>query len=575
MFVDSLWAFIALFTACVLVMFTLFHLVANVAVPRITKYINSLSTKTGSTFRSALLDQAVLTSGERTEAHNTMIAEFTRLSETVGYKLSSFMDGFSADLFNVLLQDAGYIVTTFTEWCEDKSCKTVAKLVAPNGTTIMVSYSFNSYEFTDHKGREGYKTVDGEYDLKMITDADGKITYGSQLAIIHAAHLDQYDEAVAGILSAHEAAHIVPIIYKESTTTNTKIGRIKFGNNGPQLIWDRQQIKHFTDEQMDAQFAPIELEYAGEQVYCHASDAFNFGTIAMRNGQNLFIYGPPGLGKTTGAEKLLSRLQQFPETYCIWLTVDVIESILSRAGGVQELADCLAWTKHMGDEDGKNVKFCFFIDEAEKLLEGSDNGIHSKTATFMLELLDGAVRKIMHNVTTCLVFNADPTQLNTRLFRKGRGMLLKLDLLDAERATKFMVSLRDTMTDRVFDAKQFDKLLTEAQVQTDGQVYAPIGYTTVADVVNCYRPKEMHDSLLTAIRAANKPKVYEKPKPKVTPEVVIPAPTLKVNPKTPTVAPNVITATTPGPNIPLSPAPVAPIPKSKYKGGKNKNRNRR
>jgi hypothetical protein len=571
MFVDNLWGFIALFTTCVLVMFTMFHLVANVAVPMITKLLKTLSKKQGYNYRNGLLDQAVVLNSERNEVQSAMIAEFQKNSNNSNYKLTELYGGFSADMFNVLLHQAGYIVTTFTEWCEDKTCKTISKLVAIDGTTLFVSFGFHPAGYEDHKGRQKFKFEKEDSKLSVFVDAEKLFTYGNSMNIVHSSHLNEYDDSIAEVLRCFKDSKVEMISYKEPSMVNSRVGRISYGSFGAQINWEGRKINNFTDEMIDSEFAPIKLSYGGEQYNCHASDAFNFATVAMTEGTNIFVYGLPGLGKTIMAEQLLSRLQRFENAYCVWLGVDTITTMLQRSGGVQEIIEVLQNIGHRNDE---HSKFYLFIDEAEKLLEDTNTGVHSPSATLMLELLDGAVRKSIGDVTTCLVFNADPTKLNNRLFRKGRGMLLELSLLDADRATKFMLSLRDTMKGKIFDAKQFDKLLTEEQRQTDGQIYAPVGFTTVADVVDCYRPAAMNDVLLTAIRAADKPKVYSKPEPKatakVTTPVVMPAPQLKAV-KVP--SPNVVVATTPGPELPLSPKAATPQVQNYKK--KHKNRNRR
>jgi GTPase SAR1 family protein len=579
MFVDNMWGFIALFTACALTLALCFHLAVNVLFPKITTLLKSLTKKQGYNFRNGLIDQAIALNSNRGEVQTALVAEFQKLTNNSSYKLSEKFGAFSADMFMTLLQQAGYLLTTFTEWCDDESCRTILKTIAPDGTTLFMSFGFQPNFYEDHKGRPHWKFTDEDANLALLVDEKKNFSYGSQLNIVHAAHLSEADDSIAGLLRCHEESRIESISYKESVFTNSNIGRVKYSSYGPQVYWEKQKINHFTDEQVDSQYAPIKLSYSGEEVACHASDAFNFGVTAMMNKANLFLYGPPGLGKTTMARQLLGRLQRFPDTYCIWLGVDTVSTMISRNGGVQEMVELL---QSLGQGMDREPSIYLFIDEAEKLMEETGTGVHSEMATLILELLDGAIRTSIGNVTTCLVFNADPNKLNPRLFRKGRGMLLELGLLDTDRATKFMLSLRDTMDkDMVFDPKQFDKLLTQEQVQTDGQVYAPIGFTTVADVVDCYRAKAVNDTLITAIRAASKPKVYTKPMsaPKPPTPKVASAPLPVVTKPTPQLhvvkgpSPNVVVMTTPGPDLPV--APVAAIPKPKNRHNHNNKGGRR
>lgn len=449
-------------------------------------------------------------------------------------KFSSREEYFHGERFLNLLKAKNFIVQPRTQVCRfnGRKCITVFDLTGPEGKQYMIAFQDVQMNFHDSSERPTFQFVD-QTPFESHLDNDGINEYfrqGEDFLIVYDFTLDgDANKDLGKIRQAFEACIVERIYYEEERTQDTvRVFEMNGTTNSGFNFKPITSVVKRLNKAANLLYAPIDLEYQGE-VYKIAPDkivqlsaqALNQPTV--QQSKNVYIWGTPGTGKTTFADQILANITEDnmyeSGTVIVRINAGAIQE-LTTVGGQSSFDDAIEHLRDRYQDEEGYFKVIFLIDEAESALRKGEDGVHSAVNTFMLDLLDGNNRK-KYNASTMLIFNAPKSTLQPALFRNGRmGLSFELLPIEAAQATQAVEYFKNTLTNQVFNEKQFKKVLDTENVNTAGEVYAGKGFITLADIVHCgFVPQQQNDLILDAILNARAvqsgqfmPKLPEKPK---------------------------------------------------------------
>lgn len=404
--------------------------------------------------------------------------------------------------YNSKINDNSFVVDKFfsmlqlnfkgefcTRLCTDRnSCNTIYKIT--EGQKIaLISVNYSEQLVVDHKGRDAFKA---NFDISEYAQNDKvSLAYGYELV----SDLDYNDPFILNIQGLVKECEAERIFYFNETSATVTLYKLKFGAMGIRFDPFKLELPEFTTDYMDAAYSDAKVEYGGESHGLKMSKIFNLVKKTIAMGGNISIFGSPGSGKTTLLENLAASLTRGTERYKVLMVPANVVAALKSPDNVAALINEVAQEREMG------YKVILIIDEAEMLLAKSENGVHSENNTFMLQLLDGTLKKEL-GVATVLVFNTKIENLNPALFRAMRMAMVPIYLtpLDEDRARNLVKQLKRSLPGKVFDSAKFESILKNENALTDGTVYANQGEISLADVYSCFLDQDFRAMLLSYIR---------------------------------------------------------------------------
>lgn len=402
---------------------------------------------------------------------------------------------------------------------------TVAEPSDYAGTKFFMNFETTQIEVSNNKGRDllKFKNVEENIHGYTIEDANGneclEMTYA--VNIIYPNDIPEDSAPVRAIFAAINESALDAIDYK-SEKEFTRVYRIQSYNGELQLEAIRQETKVYSDEELDTYFAPITMRYQNELHKVSPSAAVELFSIALYNGENVFVRGIMGVGKSTLSQVVINRLSNRHDVIIVKISPTQIEEL-----GSLTVKNWLM--RQLSMYEGQRV--IIDLDEAEKLLVQDEKG-HSKANTFMLELLDGDFKK-QTGCSTILTYNINNSEINPAIFRAGRcGVESEVTALTKDMANKAVKMLKNAMPDYIFHENRYNSLCDGANKDSQGREYCPKGFITIADLTKeCFKLREYNTLLIAAIRNVSKgviaPKKHEAPP---TPSI----PVLPTIPKAPT-----------------------------------------
>lgn len=239
-----------------------------------------------------------------------------------------------------------------------------------------------------------------------------------------------------------------------------------------------------TPQEADLMYSDVNIAYNGKDYLKKPSVMMKVIEQAAKEKKTIQLYGTFGTGKTRVAHSLAATLSQNSDNVVIYIT----PSVLNELDTMQNQAMFMDLIREKR-ESRPETNFFLFLDEAETALK-SNGGFHTKENSFLLQFMDG-VEKSVYNISLIMTFNANPKDLNQALFRSGRaGVIVNMEPITEERAHKLVAYLKTKYPEKIFQPAQLAKFLNEDSAMRDGTIYAPKGFTTIADVMACFVTKE-------------------------------------------------------------------------------------
>lgn len=442
---------------------------------------------------TALLLRALVSSDE---AYTHIGAYYATVTGETGKQATSVNIKFAADKF-LQLFEAGYDAASrevLTRFCNLKntSCQTIYKVVGKSGKPMVIQFNWSEANYLDSRERIAY--VGEGFDLSEYVN-DKSFSFSNSVEIMFSADVPFDHSDILDIVDMIRLCEVQRVTY-ESTVTRAKVFRMVVSGGKYRIVPQWREIPMQPEEYLRAAYSQVGVSFNGENVQLDMGKALTFAVEALKDEQNLYLLGGPGVGKTTLVDQLQVLLSNDSEMdiNIVAITPGIMQELQTAAAqgdfitAIQEL-----------QEYGSQLTV-LIIDEAETLLVQEQKGIHSLNNTLMLQLLAGSLQKDL-GIVSVLIFNARPEQLNQNLFRNGRqGLIYDLSPINREQAVELANQLKAKFPEKAFDNGAFTKYLDNESQFPDGTVYSKAGEITLADVYACFMDRDRKSLLVDMLR---------------------------------------------------------------------------
>lgn len=548
----------------------LFNIVDKFIVPRIKRKVDKLS--------KFMISTHVANQSSEYTTKEALLAHFIQNEGKTKYKQLTLNGHVSASIFTDLVAKF-FNVEILSEVCawNKEQCIHSMKLVGKGGNSFYLTFNTHTLLWKNNV-RNLYKKVNEEDGFKVSIDENSRFEVIRNLTIIFSTNVQDSNSDLQDLYSVLNIAEVEPVHIPVPMHKRTTVYRFAFNANIGYYLQDtEQEIKLHNEEIVNASYNDMQIDYEGHKQLVTPSQAMEIARVALLNKRNAFVFGKMGCGKTTFARQVLARLEDEPNVRLISIPPAMIGQ-LQNPQAQAALVDLLSskieierFNYELGESEivQEQILNIILIDEAETLLQKSENGVHTEAQAFLLSMMDGEIRDVL-NCQVLFVFNKSKEHLNPVIFRSMRGGLeFHVEPIPMERAKKLVELLKLENVHLRFDAKKFHEFITDISLASDGVMYAPAGFTTLADVVSCFTPPELDDAIIAALRGMKIPKV-EKKEPK---KIAFKVPGSKEDTQVPTVK-MTLPAKQAAPNEPAPPIAVS-TGVSMSKGKKNRWRKRK
>lgn len=445
------------------------------------------------------------------ENYHRMLTYWTQSTGQLKHNIIYHNASVSADRFINLLKESFQNLEVVSQICDigGLNCNAIIKIITQSGNTILISTNWGDTEFFDSKKRKKYSA-----ELFNVEDylVDNNILLTHSIEICSALNEEHAD--IQQILNMYEISEIEYVRY-EVKGVNTRIVKLIKTLMGYTTRPQNRVIVKETDQYLDIAYNKAKIRYGAEEVELSMSRAINYARKALVLGENLYIYGAKGSGKTELAQQLLARLADDDNLDNECNIVEITPGILKELQTAEGMG---AFEAHLREFAIEGRRTIIFIDEAEKMM-AQDGGVHTDDNSLLLQMLSGTLKKDL-NCSCILIFNADPRHLNDALFRSGRlgSMTIELGALSAEQANKLVELLQEKLIDKVFDMEKYRHTLYNINQYITGTVYAGAGQIMLCDVYDAFMNRDQRALLVDCLReeAGKEPLLRKKV---ATPEV--------------------------------------------------------
>lgn len=373
-----------------------------------------------------------------------------------------------------------------------KNCEFTYELRSKNGEVFILRFNSEDHRLRDNKERLQF--VSNSFEITDYEFTANKVNFVFSMEIVHGAHIEYHHDDLLDLQDVLTSCEADYINYPVEMLSPVRLHRLARALGGLTVQPYHRDITPQDAEMLNVAYEEVAIDFHGERHSLPMSDAVDWMVSALSAGENVYMFGETGVGKTRLSEEIQLRVvNSDPDTNCIQVTTSMLSDIKS-IGGLDAFVNALQ------AQASKGIKNILVFDEAESALEAGVSGVHTELNSLMLQLLDGSIRRDL-NLTCVLIFNAKPNKLNPIAFRRGRaGVMIELKPLGKERAVKLTKILQGKIANKVFDNAMFEKLVTEQNFLSNGTMYAGANEITLADVYACFMDRDTRAILIEALR---------------------------------------------------------------------------
>lgn len=433
--------------------------------------------------RIALQLKVVKVEGEKAQ---TIIGEFLQLHGNTNFaSRSNYYDEYNLLALLGLAETQGFSIMEVQQECDLQGtyCNVVWKLTHATGLVIFMSGTTRSELYLDEKDRPLHKFHEETgMDFVFYTE-EGKVPTISRLMIVFPTTEIENVE-VKNLLRTIEVSELEHLAYDD--TDKAKVASVfRIGKEG-RLFRTQLSIPAMKLQNLSRIYPLIKMNAGGMEAEILAGDAIKIAVASLAAGDNLFIKGPYGTGKTQFNFRVAQMLGSMPNTRAITITANELLSVSDNTSLIEALTGQFA--TDFGDKKMRNV---LFIEEAELLLSSTNSAIVS----FMRSILDGQLSN-QWNLAVSLEYNAADAQLDGGTLRAGRKQLVyELGPLTEGEANMAVSTFKFQMTDKIFDEEKFKTLLAQENKTDAGESYCPRNRIVLADLLTCFVDRSFKDRI--------------------------------------------------------------------------------
>lgn len=394
----------------------------------------------------------------------------------------------SMDAFLEQLMAKGFKIEVQSTACnmDRTACSTVCKVTKDNATVF-----FNA-EYSEVSMYDSNKVIRYESDTIVVEDYmvnGGQMSIGRNLnwafPIDKVEFMDEikqvYSDSLLKWITIEEPKEEVISFYKVVKQAKTLT-----------LAYCESEVSPLSKKMVDASYENFNFVYGNKEYNVDPLGMLRIVSETLITGGNVFMRGMYGVAKTTFMHTVMKALaNQYKNVMCIYLDAGII-------GELNELENQYAFESAILEYKSRGTKVVICIDEAEELMV-SDNGIHTAQNSWLLKLTDGELKKRL-NCSTILIYNSDKKNLNPAFFRDMRcAYELEFLPLTTDKAHRMVSELKKRLKDSSFDEAKYMHTLHTIQYASDGSVSTPAGRITQAQLVACFVPKSLNDTIHAVI----------------------------------------------------------------------------
>ena len=419
---------------------------------------------------------------DNTTTRQQLLHHFVEATGNSNHKMIDFWGPFAVDYLVEQLKENYKNFTEVTSICSlgKISCETIIRFDTSKGSPVLLKiYSYHT-DIEATKNKPSYTTE--EFDIEDYATENNQINIAHQVHMMFSNKLDQDSPEIADVLFDIQDAKLDQVEHKVENMT-TRLYRLAINSLGTSYLDEFfKNVTKETDQYYDLAYNKIGINYNGETHEVSMAKALKIACFGLENGENLYISGGPGTGKSKLKDLIQAHLFGLKNVNLIEITPGIIQELQTAAGQT-------GFLKAFKDKIQNGQKNIIFIDEAERLMARGNDDIHTENTELILQILDGSLQKEL-NCSTVLVFNATPNKLNPALFRRGRvGLHFELTPLLRAQADQLVNYLREhSQKEKFFDSAEYARILEDMSTLIPGEnhAYAQVGQITLGDVYDCF-----------------------------------------------------------------------------------------
>lgn len=408
----------------------------------------------------------------------------TNLTHTISLDATVCKEFFLSELLNKLGVTNMQIVRSITAAGESMDIfnqdRELYKLVGKDGVMLLsVAGSSWNIETTSGVG----------YDISSYA-SDGKVQIlESAWLVVPTVNCDETCQLdMLDAIRTTQKATEVKRVYAEAKAPTSKMYTL--GKRGDMYVLRETSFNYrdLPDVEVDLCYEPSTVFLDKQYDRVPMSEVLAIQTDMLKNGKNVFVLGPAGVGKTTLCGSVWAKLVD--AGYMI-VKLDY-DSIDGPQSAVQTALEEQI-TPYLVDGVYKGV--VYVVDEARALFN------EQRHSDVLLDLMDGIRKREDFPMSVMISINAEAKELDPTLFRAGRThMAVSLTYLSGQRAHALVKHIRQTRPDLMFNQPILEDLLKNGK-KIENTVIHPAGVISSADIWNTvFRPVEDHEKYATRLK---------------------------------------------------------------------------